>query len=349
MHLGWCVVLKRVVNAAVAFALMAGGVGVAVLAVPFADYPYDSPPPSRSGTEVVSVVERSTDLAVPTALLVEWTTVGEIRSASVGLVTNVFAEPGVQVACGVAVMEVDAQPVISYCGARPLSSTVSSTSRGADTDEFFDELRALGFFVGVELPTVRQRADAIRFWQAASRQAVTGAVKPDDLVWIGAPITPTSVPVSAGAGVVVGDTVLRVDPQLSSAVVTSVDQVQIGGRDRVFVVDGVADQAPLSPDGEVSDLPGLQALLDAGGLLNEGLPDQVNGSMVLVKPVVLATVPATAVVLAADGTCVYVLSDSSTMRVEVEVVASSLDLVFVEAELEVGAQVLVDPDRTQGC
>jgi hypothetical protein len=341
--------VKRTATSVVALALISGGVALAVVAVPLAKYPDDDPPPSRSGSDVVSVVERSTDLAVPTALRLEWTAASEVRSASAGLVTAVFAKSGTEVACGTAVMEVDAQPVVTYCGPRPLSSTISATSRGVDTDEFVAQLRALGFFVGVEQPTARQRGDAIRFWQATNRQAVTGSVEPDDLIWIGAPTTPTTVLTSVGASVGVGDAVLRVDPRLAAARVTTVDQVQIGGRERVFVLDGVADRAPLSADGAVSDLPGVQVLLDSGGLLNEGLPDQVSGSMVLVEPVTLATVPATAIVTSSTGTCVHVMEGGSTAFVQVDVVASSLDLVFIDAELNVGAQVVIDPDRARGC
>lgn len=340
--------LRRLATAVMALALASGGVALAVVAVPLARYPEDSPPPSRSGGEVVSVVERTTDLAVPTALRLEWTTSREIRSASDGLVTAVFAERGTELACGSAVFEIDAQPIVSYCGPRPLSSTISANTRGADTDEFLAYLRTLGFFAGVEQPTVRQRVDALRFWQATNRQMVTGSVEPDDLVWIGAPMTPTSVLASIGSQIGVGDAVLRVDSRLAAARVTAVDQAQIGG-DRAFLLDGVADRAAISADGEVLDLPDLQALLESSGLLGEGLPAQVNGSIVLVEPLVLATVPATAVVSSSTGTCVQVVDGSSTTVVAVEVVASSLDLVFIDADLNVGAQVLIDPDRSQGC
>lgn len=297
-------VLAVVLRSVVVIALLAGAIGVAVFAIPLAQYS-DESLPEDVVSQGVAVIERESDLAQPRELALTWTARSEVRSGSDGLVTAVFALSGEPIECAAPVLEVDATPVVSYCGPRPLSGEVTATTEGRDAEEFLAFLSSIGHLVGsVAPPTARERRDAIRWWQGTVGQVIDGSVSPTDLLWLGRdPITPTVVSVTAGQTVRVGDVVVAIDERLAFASLEAIDGV-VDDQDWVFGVDGSTDRFALEPDGTITDpvtLERLQRTLDQQGLLAEGLPSTATGSVRLRVPMKLMTVPATSIVVGIDG------------------------------------------------
>ena len=97
-------------------AVVAGAVALSVVAVPLASYDQITSDVDAVAAATVSVVSRPTDLPVNASADLVWSSPRVVRSSSAGVVSAVFAAPGVEIGCGVAVFEVDSFPVVSYCG-----------------------------------------------------------------------------------------------------------------------------------------------------------------------------------------------------------------------------------------
>jgi hypothetical protein len=350
--------MKRLTSAAtyvaVVGALMAGSVGVVMVAVPLADYATDDEVRDEAASEVVSAVERESDLVTTAEVTLTWTDGRESLSGSDGLVTAVFVKSGQPIDCASPVFEVSASPVVAYCGPRPLSDDVTPTSQGRDTNEFLEFLRSVGYFEGLSLPpTTSQRRDAIRWWQGTVGQTIDSSVSPSDLLWLGeSSMTPTAVEVVAGRTVRQGDVVVKVDERLASATIDGFKDQQ-AGRALVFNIDGSTERLPVDAGGRIDDLPTLErfeSALNDLDLLVEGLPFSASGSVRLAEPIALVTVPATAIVVGTSGaTCVVRTSNGPPDVVEVEVVSSNVGTVFVLGDLSSGDSILVSPDRAVSC
>lgn len=331
--------------------LLGGAIGLAVVAIPLARYDDATRASVELDPLAVAVVTMETDLAAPTTVDLTWSEPFVVRSASDGLVSGVYVSPGEPVACGVAAFEVNARPVLAYCGPRPLSATVTSRSVGRDTDEFIAFLRTLGFFAAVEgAPTSSDMRDAIRWWQASAGAVVDATVEPADLLWVGAALTPTSIGVQAGQMIQAGDEVLTVDSRLTDGVV-NLNAVDLPpDAQLVFGVLDDPGRSSVDQEGRIRHVAELERVLRARGLLAEGLPASATGAVRLAVPERLVTVPASSIVTAESGTCVFVVESTNLRSVEVLVAASSVGTVFVRsALLASGANVLVNPDRSTTC
>ena len=330
--------------------LLGGAIALAVVALPLSRYEAAGGTDSGVvGVEVVSVVLRPTDLATSVSLSLVWSAQVEARSASSGLVSALFVEADRPVRCGVPVFEVDAQPVASFCGPRPLTSEVTSTSTGRDTDDFVAELRSAGFVDGGAAPTERQLEDGIRSWQSSLGMAIDGTAAPEDLLWLPGALTPTNVAVTVGSLVNVGDTVLSVEEHLVIATLAAASNDQLASGDRVFGLATSTERVPIGSDGSISDVSELETMLRGAGLLQNGFPETASGSSRLAEPVELVAVPPSSILTSTTGTCVIVAREDQRSPVAVEVVASSVGSVFVDGNLSAGAQVVVDPDRATSC
>lgn len=348
--------LRRGVAGLVGVAVVAGAVALSVVAVPLASYDQITSDVDAVAAATVSVVSRPTDLPVNASADLVWSSPRVVRSSSAGVVSAVFAAPGVEIGCGVAVFEVDSFPVVSYCGPRPLTGAVSATSKGRDTDDFVAWLRSVGFFEGVAAPSAAQRRDAIRFWQASLGMAVDATVEPGELVWLTEPFTPTAVALEPGVPIAPGDTVMSVAERLTSATVTVTapvaDESSPGGADEapmVFGVDTNPARVSVDADGAIGDVAALESMLRETGLLADGLPASAAGSVRLAAPVQLATVPASSIITGGSGTCVIAVDGGTRSVVPVTVRSSSVGTVFVDGELSDGTLVSVDPDRATPC
>ena len=348
--------LRRGVAGLVGVAVVGGAVALSGVAVPVGGYDQNTPGGDGGAAGAVSVVSRPTDLPVNASADLVWSSPRVVRSSSAGVVSAVFAAPGVEIGCGVAVFEVDSFPVVSYCGPRPLTGAVSATSKGRDTDDFVAWLRSVGFFEGVAAPSAAQRRDAIRFWQASLGMAVDATVEPGELVWLTEPFTPTAVAVEPGVPIAPGDTVMSVAERLTSATVNITapvaDESSAGGPGEGPLVSGGAtnpERGSVDTDAAIGDVASLESMLRETGLLADGLPASAAGSVRLAEPVQLATVPASSIITGGSGTCVIAVDGDARSVVPVTVLSSSVGTVFVDGELSDGTLVSVDPDRATPC
>ena len=348
--------LLRVLGGLASAAAIIASIAAAVVAVPLARYEQNVSSSDAAAMASVSVVYRPTDLSMNAVVDLTWSSPQVVRSSSTGVVTAAFSAPGVEVACGVAVFEVDAFPVVSFCGPRPLTSVVSATSKGRDTDDFVAWLRSVGFFEGVAAPSAAQRRDAIRFWQASLGMAVDATVEPGELLWLTGPITPTAVAVEPGVPIAPGDTVMSVAEQLTSATVAvteaAADASSPAGVDEaamVFSVDTNPERVSIGVNGVIGDLVALESMLRETGLLVDGPPTSAAGSVRLADPVQLATVPASSIITDGGRTCVVAIDGEIRTVVPVTVRSSSVGTVFVDGALPNGTLVSVDPDRATPC
>lgn len=332
-----------------AVVLSAAALGFSVLALPLARYePRVAPTPAD---ESVVVIERSSDLPMAATLQLEWSPSRVLRTVGQGLVTGVHWQSGRPIRCGDPVLEVAGKPVVAYCGPRPLWREVAGTTSGADREEVVAFLRDLGRIAGIRgKPTSAEFTEAVRRWQRDLGIERTGVLRPQDLVWIGAPITPSAATVGVGEPLPTDGAVFEVAPMVTSAVVVDYE-TSASPPARSFSLDGDDKQLELGSSGAVEDLPKLTASIVELGLTAAGFPTHATGTTRLRTPANFLTVPATSLVADSTTSCVITVggSDTTGIAVEVEPVMSLVGVVFVSGALESGTRVLVNPDRSRGC
>jgi hypothetical protein len=341
--------IRRSLAPVVAVFLSAAALGISVWALPLARY--EPRPPATIADESVAVIERNSDLPRAATLQLEWSPSRVLRAVGEGLVTGVYWEPGRPIRCGDPVLEVSGKPVVAYCGPRPLWRDVAGATEGADRDEVVTFLRDLGRFADIPgKPTTAQFTEVVRGWQDELETEVTGALRPQDLLWIGAPITPSSATVGVGDQLPADGAVFEVAPMVTSAVVADFE-TSPSAPARLFDLDGDDQQFELRSGGAVEDLTRLSASIVELGLTAEGPPTHASGTTRLRTPADFLTVPATSLVADSTATCVITVNgtDGTRIPVEVEAVMSLVGVVFVSGGLETGTRVLVNPDRARGC
>ncbi|CAN5533304.1 hypothetical protein BH20CHL7_BH20CHL7_12140 [soil metagenome] len=331
--------------------LSSAALGFSVWTLPLASY--EPRPPPTIADESVAVVERNSDLPRAARLQLEWSRSRVLRAGGEGegLVTDVYWEPGRTIACGDPVLEVSGNVVVAYCGPRPLWREVAGTTLGADRDEVVTFLRDLGRFADIRgNPTSAQFTELVRSWQDDLGTEVTGVVRPQDLLWIEAPITPSTATVSVGDRLPADGAVFEVAPRVTSAVLADFE-ASPSALARVFDLDGDDQRFELRSGGVVEDLTELTASIVELGLTAGGPPTHASGTTRLRTPADFLTVPATSLVADSTATCVITVSgtDGRRIPVVVEPVMSLVGVVFVSGELEAGTRVLVNPDRARGC
>lgn len=335
-------------SSVVALSLCAVAVALSVLILPLPGYRAPEPPTSQVVS--VEVVERSTDLPVAATLQLGWSPSRVLRSGGEGLITDMFWEQGRPIRCGDRIMEVVGVGVVAYCGARPLWREVTPTTQGSDRDDVVAFLRDLGRFAGTSgSPTNARFRVEVRRWQDDRGLAVTGALRPQDLIWTAGPVMPSRALVSVGDRLELGQPVFEIAPTLTAAAVADLDPSPSGPRE--FVLDGDDRGVGVRSDGTVEDLTRLANRIVDLGLMGEDPPTTVTGTVRLRTPADFVTVPATSLVADSGAVCVIVVDDQDggEKAVVVEPVLSLVGVVFVAGPLAGGMTVLVDPDRARGC
>lgn len=337
--------VRRVVGVVLALAVCAGGVALAVVAVPLASYEQRGIEVDAIDDSVVSVTTREIDLASSATVSAVWSSERRVRLPAVtGLVTALTASPGVEVDCGTEVLRVDGRPMLAYCGPGPLFREVSAQTRGTDAAEFVQFLQRIELLSPGDV-TSDQLNEVIRDMQTSVGWTVDGTVSPGDLVWIEAPFVPSGVLVEPGMTVEAAHDVLLVEPELVSATVTISDGARPAESqsDMVFSLDGSNASYPVRSGGVIADLDGLEGELRSRPI-DGGLPATALGSVRLAVPLPALTVPATAVVSGPTGECVQVRDADGDRAVSVSVIGSSIGVVFVDGDIANGDEVVVAPD-----
>jgi hypothetical protein len=345
------VVVRRVVGVLVALAVCASGVSLAVIALPLASYEQRPIDTDAADASAVAVTTREIDLAAPATVAAVWSADRRVRLPAVsGLVSSVSVSPGVELGCAQEVLRVSGRALLAYCGPGPLFRDVSSRTNGADASEFVAFMQRVGLLEQGEV--TRQQVDrAIRNVQAWMKWPVTGAVTPQDFVWIGEPFIPSDVLVEPGVIVAAGADVLQIAPVVESATVAVGSGARAGDAATsgfVFALDSSSTTYAVGTDGTIDDLSGLAAELRER-LVDGELPASAVGTVRLEKPLSALTVPATAVLSGPSGECVRVSGAGGDRAVPVSVLGSSVGVVYVDGAITDGDQVVVAPDGPPGC
>jgi hypothetical protein len=340
----------------VTIVLVIGALALAVIAIPLAQYGQISSSGQADSREAVSVLSQPADLATSSSISLTWSDRLVMRSASSGVVSAVFAHTNEEIGCGEPAFEVAAAPVVAYCGPRPLTSAVSASSSGADATEFVAWMLSIVGADGPDELLGAERQAAIADWQTSVGQEADGIVDPGDLLWIRTPSVPSSIEVSPGEVIGVGDSVFTVEPQLTSATVAVAESITAalptsgsGSSPFLFDLDGLASRLEVDRSGVIQEPHQLEIELRQAGLIGEPPPDSVTGTIRLAVPIDLLAIPVSAVVPGSPSPCVVSVANDRRRTVPVTPRSSSLGSVLVEADLANGSFVLVAPDRSTLC
>jgi len=320
----------------------------AIVAVPLAHYTSDDPGKTTPAT--AAVIVRSSDLPVRGQLLLSWSDSRTLKAAAIGggTVTAVFARAGHAVRCGSAVMEIDGKAIVAICGKRPLWRRVTGGTAGADVSQVITMLRGVGR-LSTAKPTSGQLTSAIRSWQKAVHMAVTGAVGPENTVWIGHSITPSAVPVVPGDVAVPAMQILTTAPHLTSARFLAEGSDSPTGEARVVSATGMADAVSMDAHGNVDQPSKLEGSVVGASRSDSGPPKSIDAVSRLRSAISVKVVPVTAVVSVGTATCVLATNGSGSRPVPVKLVDSDIDGVLLIGDLAAGQQVVVNPGASVAC
>ena len=333
----------RLASALAAFAICCAAFALSVIAIPLARYPETAAPPLPSA--VVNAVTRQVDLPRDEIVALTWSSRKTVKARAAGLVIGVFATPDHAVDCHAAVFEVDGRAVLAYCGPRPLWRPIPATSRERDARELWAFLTLLGALESSD-PTTAEARTGIKNLQSVTGWPVTGVFDPASVVWIEAPITPSEIVVRVGDEVEVGAEVMIASEQLVRASVLNAG-ADVGQRSLSLVSS--SDSYGIEQDGAVIGVDSLAVTLGELGLLDDGLPHQVDAISRLTSPVNALAVPPGSIITTETSSCVIVREGASTRRAIVEVVSAVAGVAYVTGELRSGEAIEVDPDRSTDC
>jgi peptidoglycan hydrolase-like protein with peptidoglycan-binding domain len=281
-----------------------------------------------------------------------WPTVGSVLAYRGGIVTAADPGDGV-VEAGESLLRIDLTPVVVAVGAVPAFRDLARGAKGPDVQQLqafladagFDPRDRDGIFAG-------GTQQAVRAWQRAQGQQVTGAVPLGTLVFL--PALPAHVRLSARVGdpVTTGDTLAEVLAPAPEFVVPVTDEqrAMIPPSTPVEVGD---ESEKTGWTGQTADVirtdDGGQALRlvapDGGGVCGQHC-DQVpresastwRAEIVLVPEASGPVVPVAALRTDADGRRFVVTTDGT--EVDVEVLSSANGLALVDG-VESGTEILL--------
>lgn len=327
-------------------AVCAGSIGVAILALPLADY--RSAVVEIEHGEPVAVLSRSTRRTAPAVVELEWS---ESHSVAVGeasgKVTEVFMSDGVALKCGDPVVAIDGAARLAMCGEVPPWRDVTASTTGPDADQLAELLVEFGLLSEADRSNGARRAAA---WKKLARflgLPDANTFHPSDVVWIGRDVTPSRVTLRVGDRVS-GDSVLfEIDAALQAARVHLTSGAELTGMDWVFSVDGSAVESPILGDASLAagefEAIARSTITEAEG----ALPTQIPGIARLASPISYFAVPPSALVTAPDGSTCVVLANGGTTTVTV--VESLTGLAMVDGDLAEGATIRDLPPAGTTC
>jgi len=219
-----------------------------------------------------------------------------------GTITALDVAAGDQVATGTRVMDVNAQAVIAYAADSPLYRDIARGLTGPDVATAQELLTQLGYPVGgADAKAGIGTEKAIKAFNLANGYGKDNTVLSlASLVWVGtAPVTVGVMSVHLGGQVGPGTALFTTTAGLAAISVAEPPGMVAGG-DLKLVVGGVSTPY-VAGSGRVTTPEAVAAMVTSLGTATEGL-----GTLQLVTPSTVATVPSSAVVTDAAGrTCVF--------------------------------------------
>ncbi len=316
-------------------ALLPLAAGAVVAITVASDSPLESAADAAPLIGAVETAERSGQVNV--SIKVEFSAALSPATAASGTITALSLVPGSQVTTGTPVMDVNAQAVIAYVAASPLYRDIARGLEGPDVVTAQQLLADLGYGTGAADGKAGLATEkAIKAFNLAHGYGKDNAVLSlASLVWVGtAPVTVNAVGVHLGGQVGPGTELFTTTAAL--AAITVAEPPGLVADDKwELVVGGVA--TPYAPgSGRVTDADAVAAMVATLGTAVEGL-----GTIQLVSPTKVATVPSSAVITDAAGrTCVF--ESETAPPTLVEPTGGSLGTIDLDPALA-GAPVLLNP------
>lgn len=337
---------RSLVRGTVTVVAVACAIGVAVFAVPLSRYPTgarEAPGPNLLTTAVAG----TSDLDTPTVARLSWSATRKVVAHNLpgSVVTSVFARAGARIGCGARVLAVDGVPIQALCGREPLWRPLSAVSRGPDATELAGFLHDLGLLRSTR-PSAQDFTRAVDAFQRSVGIPATGVFDPRLVIWIGGPITPSTVLVGVDDSVQPDLQILESGRTLQSA--TVVPMIKHRGP-LLFNVAGQAPTVDVTTAGRVADLTKLGSIVQQVSFAQGTTPNSVAGTIRLRNPIDVVSVPPSAVVSGSTGTCVVVAAGKARHAAKINVVRSFPDSVQVTGGLRGGQQVETHPSPGSKC
>ncbi len=292
----------------------------------------DSPAP-LIGT--VASAQRSRDVTV--AIAIEYSDALAPSAQAAGTATSVYVSPGDVVKTGTKVASVNDARLVAYASPTPLWRNLYRGSSGADVKVAQRLMASFGYYSGpIDGKAGYGTEKAFKAFNGANGYGATnGVLALGSVVWIGpGPVTVADVSLAAGDAVSPGTAIFTTTSSLADVKVTESASLD---RDNPveLVVGDVATPYQVGSE-RVTDPEAVAAIADSLGTATEG-----TGTIRLVTPMTVGTIPASAAVSGATGsTCVFPSVDGAAVRIDP--IGGSLGTIDVDPSL-IGQPVLVNP------
>lgn len=281
-------------------ALLPLGVGAAVALSVASHSPLESADKRAPLVDVIQTAQRSGQVNV--SIKVQYAYALTPTTQASGTVTALHVAAGDRIDTGTRVMDVNAQVVTAYASDSPLYRDVSRGLAGTDVATAQAFLTACGYDTGgtdgnAGPGTVR----AIKAFNQANGYGKDNPVLSlTSLLWIGAtPVTVDTVSVHPGDQVAPGTALFTTSAALAAITVAEPPGAVAAGDLELVVGDVVTPY--VAGSSIVTDADAVVAIVGALGTATDGL-----GTLRLVTPTTVATVPSSAVVTDASGrTCLF--------------------------------------------
>lgn len=297
--------------------------------------------PLQSASEVEPLVgsveraERFQEASV--AIAVTYATALAPATNAQGTLTALAIAPGDEVTTGTVVGSVNNQQLVAYASAAPLFQDITRGSKGADIKVAQQLLTTLGFYSGpIDGDSGPATEKSIKAFNAKYGWGTDNTVLSlASLVWMGTgDATVAEVSVTLGAQVSPGTALFTTTASLAAITVTETPNLPADG-DVTLTVNG-ASVPYVVGSGAVTEPDDVAAIAATMGTTTEGV-----GTVALVTPAVVGTVPSSAVVSDEKGaTCIF--PDATGAPVAVTPLGGTLGTVDVD-ESVIGQAVLINP------
>ncbi len=299
----------------------------------------ESPLESASEVEpLVGAVERAERYQEATvAITVKFATALSPATNASGTLTALALAPGKDVNTGTVAGSVNNAKLVAYSSKSPLFQDIYRGLKGADVKTAQQLLTDLGFYSGAidgdAGPATEKSIKAFNAKYGWGKD--NGTLGLASLVWVGqAPVTVAEVSVTLGQQVSPGTELFTTTAGLASIAVTETPNLPSGG-DTTLTANGVTVPYVVG-SGAVTEPDAVAEIAATMGTTTEGV-----GTVALVEPQVVGTVPSSAVFAdETGGTCIF--PDVTGAPVAVTPTGGTLGTVDLDESL-VGQPVLINP------
>ena len=321
-------------------ALIPLGVG-AVVALSVASHsPLESAAKPAPLVGAVETAQRSGQVNV--GIKVEYTEALSPATQASGTITALSVAAGDRITTGTRVMDVNAQAVIAYVAGSPLYRDIARGLTGPDVATVQALLTQLGYPAGT--PDGKAGAGtekAIKAFNLANGYGKDNTVLSlASLVWVGTlPVAVGTMSVHLGDQVGAGTALFTTSAALAAITVAEPPGMVAGG-DLELVVGDISTPY-VAGSGRVTEPEAIAVIVASLGTATEGL-----GTLQLVTPTKVATVPSSAVVTDAAGrTCIF--ASETAAPTLVTPTGGSLGTIDLDPALA-GTPVLLNPREVRG-